>query len=408
MNKTYEFGKVFLIKSKLSKSIIINIELADKLTKKNINTRILLASLMNEGNINYKTRRKISIKLEENYGQRFSVSHSKVGDLTSISVEGSFVNPKYIKDDNYLNDVLDFYFKSSLYPYIDDNFEEVKNRLLGTLLKKEENPSTITVEKSLDLLGEESLTNLTLNEDLKNITKNDIFEEINKLKTNDVNIFIIGDIEYNDFINYFDCLKIDYKSKFVKRNLVENEIKKTPSKKTDTSPFLQTHISVLYNTVDLSRNEQDIIMHLFSYILNSSGLQARLYQELRETRSLCYGVSSNYLKFDNLLMIYVSLEKSNVDLAINIIKKTIKKMSKITDYEFETSIKNFKSMLESFTETNTSILSNYISHIAFDSLTLKKRIELIDIVKKEEIENIVKKLKLNSIYVLEGNGDECN
>ena len=67
-------------------------------------------------------------------------------------------------------------------------------------------------------------------------------------------------------------------------------------------------------------------MYFYNYLLGGGGLNTKLYQLLREKNSLCYGVKSVYLKYDNLLMIQTSISKNDVSKAVKLIKQAFKEM----------------------------------------------------------------------------------
>ena len=77
-----------------------------------------------------------------------------------------------------------------------------------------------------------------------------------------------------------------------------------------------------------------------------------------------------------------------------------------SDDELNDAKLNLVMSLDLAQDNNVSILNNYVFNI-FDNLPdLDKRKELINKVTREDVIDVAKKLKLNTIYVLEGKGEE--
>ena len=145
-------------------------------------------------------------------------------------------------------------------------------------------------------------------------------------------------------------------------------------------------------------------MHFYNYLLGGGGLNTKLYQLLREKNSLCYGVKSMYLKYDNLLLIETSISKNDVNKACKLIKQAFKEMEmgKFNEEEIKAAKENFIFSLNLALDNPAGILNNYVFNV-FDNLPLiEERIKLIKDVTKEEIINVAKKIKPNISFVLEG------
>ena len=114
---------------------------------------------------------------------------------------------------------------------------------------------------------------------------------------------------------------------------VENKCVKKVRNYEELSHFLETNLVQIYNLEHLTDKEKVITMYFYNYLLGGGGLNTKLYQLLREKNSLCYGVKSVYLKYDNLLMIQTSISKNDVSKAVKLIKQAFKEM-KIVGYLF--------------------------------------------------------------------------
>ena len=158
---------------------------------------------------------------------------------------------------------------------------------------------------------------------------------------------------------------------------------------------------MIYNIKDLSKKDKDTSFHVFNYLFGSGGLNAELYRVLRSEESLCYAVRSLYLKNDELLLIEVSLDKSNVSKAEKLITKTLNNFIKkgVSVETLNLAKKNLVISLKMASDNNVAILNNYVFHV-FDNLPLiDERMEMINKVEMDDLIKCAKSLVLNTIYV---------
>ena len=170
------------------------------------------------------------------------------------------------------------------------------------------------------------------------------------------------------------------------------------------SENIQTNLVMLFNLKNLNDLEKNITLNAFNYIYGSGGLTSKLYKSIREENSLCYAINSMYLKYDGLLMVQISLDQCNVKKAISLVKKELKSMQNggFSDMEVNDAINNMIISLDMSLDNNVAILNNYVFNI-YDNLPLiEKRKEYFKKINKNDIINVSKKIKLNTIFTLEG------
>ena len=161
---------------------------------------------------------------------------------------------------------------------------------------------------------------------------------------------------------------------------------------------------MIYNLDNLNERERNFVIHIYNIILGSGGLTSKLYRYLREENSLCYNVSSMVQKYDGLLMIYSGIDAKDKDLCIELVNKAMKEMSngEFSDIELDNAIKTVISSLKMGEDTQGGIINNYLFNY-LDNLPLyEARVKEFKTVTKEEVINISKKIKLNTIYLLKG------
>ena len=161
---------------------------------------------------------------------------------------------------------------------------------------------------------------------------------------------------------------------------------------------------MIYNLDKLTERERNFVIHIYNVILGSGGLTSKLYRYLREENSLCYNVSSIVQKYDGLLMIYSGIDAKDKDLCVDLVNKAMKEMSTgdFSDEELDNAIKTVISSLKMGEDTQGGIINNYLFNY-LDNLPLyDERVREFNSVTKEEVVEIAKKIKLNTIYLLKG------
>jgi len=369
---------------------------------------------MTDASSKYKSRKEVMRKLEELYQASFYGVTNKMGNVMMTSFVYSFLNPSYVKEKNYLEETVKLPFEMILNPAITaqefdiKNFNIVKNRLHDEILSINEDISRVAVKKAMNNLGDTPTKRSVLGtiEELEEITPKRLaltYQEL--INKNKCDIFIVGNIDMDIIANLIFKY---FKNPVIKTRDYSFYVDNKPLKKVKTiresSNFLETDLVNIYSITDLTEKERITTMHFYNYLLGGGGLNTKLYQLLREKNSLCYGVKSMYLKYDNLLLIETSISKNDVNKACKLIKQAFKEMEmgKFNEEEIKAAKENFIFSLNLALDNPAGILNNYVFNV-FDNLPLiEERIKLIKDVTKEEIINVAKKIKPNISFVLEG------
>ena len=130
---------------------------------------------------------------------------------------------------------------------------------------------------------------------------------------------------------------------------------------------------------------------------------SKLFQNVREKASLAYTASSSYVKVKNNIFIKCGIEIENYEKALDIIKQQLEDMKNgnfeqvdIEDAK-RTIISNVKTISE---EQDTEITYYFGQEISNIKYTLEEYAEQIEKVTKEQIQELAKKININTIYFL--------
>ena len=415
--KTYKCNSynIHTIKTDRFKTVHMEIIFRKNIVKEELVNYAFLVDMLMESSKNYPKRKDVITKLEELYKLVVYGTTIKTGNVLNSNFMADFIDPKFIDEEDYLENVIKFIFEMLMNPNATNEefdlkeFNFVKERLKREIKSIDENPFKSSMRKAIEAMDKSSVTAYPLMgsvEELEGITPGSLYKYYKKLfKDNTCDIFIIGDVDSDNIVS---LIQKYFKHRYINSNKlvlrVDNKEKKKVTTKEDVSENLQANLVMIYNIGELPEVERHVTMQVFNYIFGSGGLTSKLYKKIREENSLCYNISTLYLKYDELIAIHISLDTANVKRAVSMVKKCLKEMQTgdFLDSDLEDAKKSISLALDLTSDNNSSLLNNYVFH-EFDNLPLiDERKKSLAKLTKEDVVNVSRKLKLNTIYVLKG------
>ena len=401
-----------IYKTEKFKKISIDVLLSDKVNETNLSFRTLLSRVMESKSKKYLTKRDINRKLDMLYGANFGISSSKIGLATYIDASIDGVNPRYVGDNNLLDDMFEFLNHMIFNPSFDNkNVNEEKRLLIDDYKAEYENKAALAAIRSNRIAFSNELARFKANgeeEIVKKITNKELEEYYNYvIKNNKVDIIICGDVSDNviDLAKkYFDfginekIDIVDYEEKVLKEVITKKDITKS----------MQSQLIVKYRCYTRIGDSDYLAMLLFERIFGgfSSSL---LFTNVREKNSLCYSISSVYATFKGVITVCAGINKSDYDSALKLIKEQLEDMKK-GNFDSELLEMARLNMLSSIKRTGDSLPSIakkiYTSEILNKDFDLNEYYDEIKLLTKEDVINASNKLKLDVVYLLEGS-DSC-
>lgn len=401
------------------KTIRMEILFRNNFNPKSTSTRTALFELLTENSKKYKNKRELNLKEEELYNAIIYDESTKLGNEIISSINLEFLNPIYIREDIF-ESAIELPFELIFNPNVKDNLfdeatlEVVKQRMITELSNIEEDPKRKAIAAALKNMDSKSPTSnniLGTKEEIEAITPSSVYDEYKNILTHDyIDIFIIGEFDTSIIINIINKYA---NFRTIKNHpidlFLENKTRKRALSVVDKSEDAQSQIIYIYNTVNLSEYERKYTMQIYNMILGGGSLETKLSQNLRNKNSLCYGVQSIYNKYDNILIIMTSVDKENVRFAKKLIEKSVSEMkNNISEDELNHAISSSISSINLAYDSEPRIISNYLFNYMAELDTMEVRIEEYKKVKLEMVRKIGHKIKLNTIYVLEGESHEEN
>ena len=406
--------KLHLIKTNKFKTMTIRICFRDEIKKDEITLRNFLASFMTYSTGTYKTKRDLILKTQDLYAASIYNRSYRSGRYSVFNFYLSFLDEKYTEK-GMLNSSLELLSDVIFNPNFDEeSSKEAYSYLMETATKKLEsikengnNYSVIRMFEEMDKDMPYSYRDVGYLEDLKNISINSLKEYYKKvINSSLIDIYIIGDIDKSigeKIEKYFPFNT--YKHNKVDQIIYHEKMPKRSKTIKENDNNNQSKLSIGCKIDALTEFERNYVLTLYNMILGS-GSESKFFQIIREKNSLAYYVYSSLNKLDSLMIIRAGIAKENFDMTVKLVKDLMKEMEngKFSEEDINVACENYISMLSEIEDNPDAIVETYLAKDLLNLGDIEERKEEIRKVTKEDIINISKKVKIDTIFLLEGDG----
>ena len=406
--------KLHLIKTNRFKTVTVRICFRDKIEKNEITLRNFLASYMTYSTGKYKTKRDLILKTQDLYAASIYNRSYRSGRYSVFNFYLSFLNEKYTEE-GMLDSSLELLSNIIFDPNFDEkSSKEAFNYLMETATKKlesiKENGNNYSVIRMLEEMDKDmpySYRDIGYLEELKNINISKLKEYYKKVINNSlIDIYIIGDIDKSigeKIEKYFPFNT--YKRNKVDQIINHDKMPKRIKTIKESDNNNQSKLSIGCKIDNLTEFERNYVLTLYNMILGS-GSESKFFQIIREKNSLAYYVFSSLNKLDSLMIIRAGIAKENFDKTIKLVKDLMKEMEngKFTEENINIACENYISMLSEIEDNPDAIVETYLAKDLLNLGDIEERKEEIRKVTKEDIINLSKKVKIDTIFLLEGDG----
>lgn len=381
---------------------------------------VLLTDVLTDASKNYPSPKYVYRHNDSNHILDLYGSYAKSGNVMQAYIICNYVDPKYINEKDYLDNTYKFIFDMISNPLVVDNkfdekiFNVVKKRLITDLQSLSTDNNFISIHEGLKLYASDNSTSFHLYDMIdfiKNFTSEDLYNYYKELICDSsIDIFVTGSTDSKSIekvVNKYYPFKNSAYKKY--GEILVNKPRLIPKKVVKKSKYKQSTIVMIFNVNGMSIFEREFVMPFYLNIINSGGLTSKLYKSLREENSLCYNVSTSCFDRTNTLLVKSTLSVGNENKAIRLVKKCINDMkSRISNEEFMGAYyayqRSLKGMVDSIGAINRLYTNSYYANFSSyeEKLTKFKKVDI------DQINELAKKVKLNTIYVLKGDINERN
>ncbi len=404
---------IHIIKTKLYKTITVKIFFREESLKENITKRNFLSRIMMLGSNDYKSKVDLTKAEQDLYAVNISGTNRRIGNYLDTGLSLKVLNDKYTEKGNFeksldlLNSLI-FNPKVTNESFDEEDFNTVYEEYKTDLNSLVEDKMTYALIKGLEATAPNNVISyrgIGYIEDLEKITKENLYTYYNHIIKHDfVDIFVLGDVDEEEITNVIrNKFKINtYKKQPIKALVTPLKITKSKIVKENIKAE-QDNLVITLNLNNLTDYERNYPLSLYNAILGG-GTESLLFSEVREKNSLAYTISSSPNKLDNLIIIRGGITKGKSMEAVNIIKKILKDLAsgKIDDDKVNKAKEYYTSAIDDIIESPFQIIESYymIELLGVDDIETKRKKMLK--VTKDEIISVAKKIKINTVYILEG------
>lgn len=407
-----------LINTDKFKTITIKVVFSRPIKKDEITMRNVLSDVLLQSSKNYESRRELTIKAEELYAADVFNNTQRIGNYILTSFNLQVLNDKYTEEGNF-EEAVKFLSEIIFNPDIKNNaFKEDKLDLvlsnvkvaLESLKEDATNYSLLRLMEAYDKDSPVSYRMVGYLEDIDKIKTDTLYEYYQKMIEYDyVDIYVVGDIENNTIQ---EIMKKYFKFRKVKKIKPSYNIepKKTRKRRLLAKETIENNQSKLAIACTISKASKYEINYplVLANIIYGGGPDSKLFKDVREKNSLCYSIYSYPVKLDNLLIISAGIDKENYNKSLELTTELLKDMKKgkFTDKDINIAKEYYNTACEEVEESEYKIINEYLSQEILGVEPLEERVKIMNNVTKKDIVKVIKKIDMDTVFLLEGVKDE--
>ncbi|MEG2351224.1 MAG: insulinase family protein [Bacilli bacterium] len=392
---------VKIIKTDKFKTISGGLFFKSPITKEKMTIRNLLGKCMIYSCEKYKTNEELNKYCLEKYDPFFASDFGRTGNYYINTFLFSSINDKYI-DDFVIDDVIDLFCEIVFNPNVKNEmfdkktFELQKQRFGAEIDALKENPKSYAKKKLVKIMDETKPYSFTSSREvLDKITSKDLYNEYLDLVNNsEIELVLVGDFDFDKVANTVTS-HIQKSTKYNESFFVSNGLVKKVKDEKETFDSKQSILAVGLKTEELSDFERSYVVPFYNNILGG-GPSSRLFQIIREENSLAYFSSSSYQKSDGIIEIISGINRKDYEKGI------IGNMVKVDQKEVDRCRKELYFVLKEMEDYKFRLIDLTYFQTAFNEPEIDEKIANFNKVTVKDIEDVSKKVKLDSAFFLEG------
>ena len=404
------------------KTNIVAIFLTTPMSRKYVTFNSVISSVLRRGSKNMPTQEDISKTLEDMYGASFNNGLDKIGDNHILKFYMESINDEYLpqENDNLLKESIKKLSEIVFNPVLENGkfkeeyLNQEKEVITQRINARIDNKAFYAKTRCVECMYKEdpaALYKYGYTEDMKNINTENLYNYYKELIDNcKIDIFISGKNELENTLKMLNEDENIQKLKPRKAEYVINDIKvkeeqqeqSIEEKQNVTQGKVVIGCDILFDENDLKDENLRYEALLYNGLLGGSA-NSKLFQNVREKASLAYTAGSSYVRFKSNIFINAGIEIENYEKAIKIIKEQLESMKngEFTEEEIENEKKSIISGINLIDdEQDSGIVYYYGQEITNSNVSLEDYKKRVKNVTKDQILNIAKKVKINTIYFL--------
>ena len=382
--------------------------------------RNILSDLLLQSTSKYSSKRNMIIEAEELYAADVYNNTQRIGNYIMTSFMLQVLNDRYTESGN-LEKAIAFMGEILFHPDIknkcfkDDKLSIVKKNCEVALSSLKEDPvdySMIRLKEAYDKENPISYRMLGYKDDLEKIDVSNLYQYyLNMIENDFVDIYVVGDFKADELLM---MIKKNFKFRKIKKKHVSFDIKNKPCRKRrliakEKNHSSQSKLAIACPIEKLKDHEKNYALVLGNIIFGG-GVDSKLFKDVREKNSLCYSIYSIYSKLDNMMLISAGIDRDAFEKTVSLITNILEKLKKgkFSENDVKVAKEFYQSSITSIEESPMNLIREYLTEEMIGLDPYQERVKIMNKVKRSEIIKAFKKIKMDTIFLLEGDHDETD
>ncbi len=406
--------KLHVIKTNRFKTVFYSVNIRFKDEKENERYTSMLSRILLHTSKKYDSLKEINIACANIYDPSYNIKILESGSQDVLSLTASFANEKYTEkgmNEQNIKFLSDFLFNPKVVDggFDSDVFENQKAKLLEyykSLKDMPRNYAESRLSEEMQIKGYQIFKLDELIRSITSLTRYDLYDFYKKIMNEGIlDVFVCGDVDEKEV---YDILKktIIFKghgNRNINHLVKQKNFNLKPNVVIESSLNTQSNLVIGVKFSSLSDFERKYVFVLYSWILGG-GMNSLLNQTVREKNSLCYYIYAIRQTLFETMRIYAGINGEDFEKTYNLIQNEMNNIEKgnFADELFEGVKEIYYNSLVKIEDSQSDVVSNYISELFLGNDNISKRHEEMSKVTKEDVIALAKKAHIDTVYLLKG------
>ena len=407
--------KISYIKTTKFKTNFISINFISELSKADAHFKSMLPLVLARGSSNFPSQMQINKRLQYLYSGDIASRNTSFGEYHIFGFKANLLNNKFAKNIDIAKETIDLLCDIVFNPYlVNGKFDEAytegeKINLIDTIEAEINDKGRYAVKRLMSEMCKNEVFGISRYgsvDDVKAITPENLYEAYKKaIKEYPIEIYLVGDYVFSSICEKFEDVfsKIDRSPVFIPPADIVYDVKEV-KQVVDVESVKQGKLVLGFRTGYKAEENKYHLMQLFNEIYGGSPT-AKLFLNVREKMSLCYYCRSIVNQKNGLLLVSSGIEVKNKEIAEKAIldQLALIQNGEISDEEIESAKKSIKNgYMQIYDSADAMDMWALFRGLCGISTTPLKECEKTEGTTKEEIQELAKRFKLDTVYFLKG------
>ncbi len=384
----------------------------------------LLSGVLLRASKRYPGIAEINNRLDYLYDMNVSMRTFKRGERLILCYECDYLRDSFLpdKDEKLTDKAIEMFYELVFNPYIVDGgfdkkiLDSEKTDLENTIKSIINYKNSYAKEKCIESLceGERfSINEQGCLEDIPAVSEKSLYDFYKfVLSSARVEIFFCGETDTEKVCSGFKEIfsSIERKPLSLSKTFISGTARDTVRQITEKMPVTQGKLALGFKTGVEIGDEDSVAMSLLCEIYGGSPM-SKLFMNVREKLSLCYFCRAVADSYKGIMLVLSGIQSENKEKAQAAILSELSDIQNgvVSQDEFEAARLSLINSYKTLEDSQASLATWFMSRIICDNfMSPDAVVEKLKSISFDEVIAVSKKIKLDTVYFLEGVGEECS